>query len=274
MATPDPLAVLKRADQRWATKRADDPAEAAYLQHLAAAVTPLLSPPAPAPQPDNTQRRVDRAVQASKAALDEAHATIDELRIDLATAKRERVEPAELAQLRTDLEVALLDRDAARRRLGVLLEAASVNLCDDGGPDEQVQAAAARFAQHAELEQQLAETTSALDALSNARDAASDQLRALQAEQPAVAELTNLLGRLVDAITTQWQPDGDLSAQVDLAVELVTAASAQIAEWHAKAHVHQYPRDPTTGHIGKCACGKRIPKTAKAGLTTASRGVA
>ena len=84
------------------------------------------------------------------------------------------------------------------------------------------------------------------------------------------AQLAAQLGRLVDAISTVWDPDGDITAQVDHAVALVVAASDQLNARHAVGeHIHQYLRDPSTGRVRPCGCGHRLPGEAKAGLNTA-----
>lgn len=209
MTAPDLLAVLTRADQRWATKQADDPAPTNYLEHLAAALSPLLQPGGAAVDLDQVaeveQLRTERdtAVNLHRMAAEDLAA------YDVQWTER----TAELEQLREERERALAQRHTA-------------NL--------------------------------------NYEASRQEHLRTLEH-----------LGRLVDAINEEWHPDGDVAAQVDRAIQLVAAAHDQLQQRHDDGgHVHQYPRNPSTGRINPCGCGHKIPKTARASLTGPTKGAA
>lgn len=88
--------VLKRADKRWAADHADDPAQAAYLAHLATFVEPLLAAGGTGGSP-----RPDAAAPADTAELDQLRAEIADL-------------AGQRAAHRAEIEAVEAERDAAR----------------------------------------------------------------------------------------------------------------------------------------------------------------
>lgn len=104
------IAVLRRADQRWATRQADDPAAPAYLEHLAKYVQPLVENTAVVPADDRELNQLrEQALTATPAAaarqteLDQAHTELAGLRANLADAT------TLIGDLRTDYDTATRD---------------------------------------------------------------------------------------------------------------------------------------------------------------------
>lgn len=100
------LALLKRADSRWARDRADDPAPAEYLEHLATFLQPVAPNANATPAVDEhelTMLREQAAAAETNAAarraeLDQARAEIEQLREQVDT--QSAPEPADPAKLR------------------------------------------------------------------------------------------------------------------------------------------------------------------------------
>lgn len=104
------IAVLRRADQRWARRHADEPAAATYLQHLATYLQPLMGNGAPAPDDSHELNQLREQVLAAtndtaarQAELDQAHAEITELRTNLTNATKL------IGDLRADYDTATRD---------------------------------------------------------------------------------------------------------------------------------------------------------------------
>lgn len=112
------LALLKRADSRWARDRADDPAAPEYLEHLATYLQPVAPNKDATPPVDERELTMLREQAASaentaaarRAELDQARAQVDELRQQLQAADEE---DERLNDLRTELQKHV---DAQERR--------------------------------------------------------------------------------------------------------------------------------------------------------------
>ncbi|MFL6141599.1 MAG: hypothetical protein ACJ72N_06990 [Labedaea sp.] len=265
MSAPDLLRTLQRADQRWTTKHADDPAPQAYIQHLADAVTPLIQPGA---APVDLDTSLNDAAPSTNDApivgvlelerqLAEANDKLEQALQDAAgwkAAHDGRVTTH--AETERALNQARAERDTARAQLkerNCLL-------------NQQLQAAKEDLAAQAIQVQQPRED---LERALEQKRAADFNYETANAGYTVVLEH---LGRLVDAVNEEWHPDGDLAAQVDRAVQLVGAAATQLNDRAAAGrHVCQWPINQRTGRPGPCTCGKRLPKAAAA-LVGATRG--
>lgn len=103
---------LRRADQRWARRNADQPAAPEYLEHLACSLQALVVPSNgngdPSTSDAETSRLREQVVAAEsnaaarRAELDQARAEIESIRGALESARRERDQVAEqLAEARS-----------------------------------------------------------------------------------------------------------------------------------------------------------------------------
>lgn len=134
------IAALRRADQRWASRQADEPAAPAYLDHLAKYLQPLVEHSAAAPVDDRELNQLREQVlvatndaAARQAELDQAHAQIAELRTNLTLAEEV------IAEYRADYELAtrdnqkladqLADLSRERDQLAKQLRAATAHQC-------------------------------------------------------------------------------------------------------------------------------------------------
>lgn len=177
--TPDLFSVLERAAKRWDAQHPPVDPPAAFLEYLAAHVRPLVDTAASSSAAAmvehlraklaaakeqlagvraDTARQVDRAVRAGKATAGVLRARVDELRLDVAAARRDRdqaVEHAADAALRHDTDQRVLrdlteDRDRYRALLARLVDAINAEWHPEADPVAQVDRAVALVAAAAE----------------------------------------------------------------------------------------------------------------------------
>lgn len=216
----DPLAALRRADERWCKRHPHyDPAEAEYLQALAVAVAPLLDT---ATATDTAAPNVDPTMLAQR----------DQLAEEL---RELRAAHDELATRHGDLH-----REHAARRLRIEILTARIGELSDAVGRAGADA-------HAEAQQAITGARQRADYARVERAAALGHLRAL---------LEAVLGEPVDGRASAEH----LDALIERASQLVAAAVDQLdARFDAGVHVHQYPLD-ASGKPGECGCGKKFPQ--------------
>jgi chromosome segregation ATPase len=200
------LALLKRADSRWAKDRADDPAPVEYLQHLATYLQPVAPNADAAPAVDERELNMLREQAAAaetnaaarRAELDQARAQIDELSQQVETEHREALRAIGA------LESARLERD----QLAEQLAEARNHTCPAPADDTEQQTARIAELETAAIEniKLIGELRADYDAAAADTQKLADELAAMRADRDA------LVARVVAAdqhhCTWQWHgPD-------------------------------------------------------------------
>jgi septal ring factor EnvC (AmiA/AmiB activator) len=172
--TASVVAVLKRADGRWAKDNAGEPAEDTYLEFLATYLQPVVHPAAAAPAVDDRERNrlreqaaaAERSAAKRKAELDQAQAEIAELR------QQTEITQQEVVRATAALESVRRERDQLTEQL------AATSAQSGSGDDEDVRG-------QATLIRKLRED---YDALAAENQNLADQLAAALAQRNSIAD--------------------------------------------------------------------------------------
>lgn len=256
------LALLKRANSRWAKDNADDPAPDGYLEHLATFLQPVAPSADAAPPVDDRDLNLLREqvaaaennAAARRAELDQARAEIESLRGQIQEAGAATEQRLEGQRLELQKHIDTQESRAER---------AERTLKDRGKLLEQTRTEVGDLRKECETQQrQVAEIHLAMESARRERDQLAEVLAATPNRQEGdteqLREQAKLIGELradYDAAAADTQKLADelqaMRADRDALVARVVAADQHECAWQWHG-----PDEP----VKPCSCSRPVPR--------------